>query len=157
MKKFAFRLAPLLALREQAQENCEKALAESVSAVKAASSHLQQLRQTHATLNRKWLDLYRRDAQDPAEIIHFSAYRRLLEQRLKEGQERLDERQAEEAARRAELLEARKAVRILEKLRERQVTAHRQILTQREQAELDEHSVCKIARRKTAPSGSQKV
>ena len=131
MRRFRFRLAPLLRLRAQFERSARRELATAMAAVAAVERQIEAAR---ASL---------RDCADQAARgDSVGRFARSLEAGLRRHQFRL-ERQRVDAERRLDAVRADYAQkardrRTLERLRDQQRDAHRQALQRAEQAELDE-------------------
>lgn len=141
MRRFRFRLAPLLRLRAQFERTARRELAVAMSAVSALD---QQLAAANQGLRDCASQAIRTDAVGQLAKALENGLRRhqwRLQKQLQEAQQRLDVVRADYAAKAREL-------RTLQKLREQKRAAWVQDNLRTEQAELDE--LASLARAATA-------
>jgi flagellar FliJ protein len=145
-RRFKFRLATLLRMRETARDQCRAHLAEAYRADELIEQRLEQTRQQLDILQRE-----NRIAVSPGDVeldrvvesqrfeLTLRAEQRQLELRRQAVAQEIDHR-------RQLLLEANREVRVLEQLRDRQEERHRHEQSLREIKQLDEVASLRFAR-----------
>ncbi len=122
MKKYRFRLQPLLKLREHVERERQRELAEASLRVQNQQDQVQTIyTQTGAALESKREQ--QTGAIDPAEMQIFSRYLHRLKRDAIGAEEFLRALKKTEGNKREDLLEAARQRKIYEKLKERQRTA----------------------------------
>lgn len=146
MKKFKFRLQPLLRVREHLEKERQKELAVVLHQIRGQQNALTELsRSRTATMSSQ-----RNDSIGFLSATHLLVYSRYL-LRLK-GKELADSEILKELEIKADgcrerLTEASKQKQIFEKLKEKQFDNHRLENEKAENAELDEIAIMSFARR----------
>ena len=125
MSKFAFRLQPLVKLREADRDRCREELAAAYRADQILSDRQAATRQEV----KKTRDLSQRKSQpgtiEVEGLINAHRYELILGAQLEELSRQREKVSEEIERRRQALVEADKELRILEKLRERLASEHR--------------------------------
>ncbi len=138
MRKFQFRLAPVLRLREQHRDEARSRLAEAFEAERITLEHEQKLQ----TQLQELMTNRREKAKDRTLQVDRLLDDTRFELSLRAQQSQLDLHKAtlreEIEKRRRALVEADRQVRALERLEEKQREAHEYELALQEAKELDE-------------------
>lgn len=136
-KKFHFRLQPLLRVRELKQRECERALAEVMTAIadlddmdREADVEINNQRAATTTLATK--------SVDPTDLSRRREWLGHLQRLKMERALTRQELQAKAAVAREKYIAARQATKALEKLRENKFDAFRREQTRTEQSRMDE-------------------
>ena len=138
MRKFKFRLATLLRLRESARDQRRNQLAEAYQAEEAILEQRRKVSEEIADLMRVCREVSGPGELDLDRLLDARRYEvtlRVEHQDLTEKQEAV---RVEVDRRRQALVEANRSVRVLELLRDRQLEQHREQETLRQIKELDE-------------------
>ena len=138
MRKFYFRLAPLLRLQEATRDECRAQLAEAFRAEQVLRERMEELKQDLANLKQDARRAGMAGAVDIDRLIDAQRYEFILlaqQESLKQHGQTL----AEEIERRRQaLVSADREVKILEKLRSTQRAEHQQEAARQEVKVLDE-------------------
>lgn len=132
MKRFRFRLEPLLRLRETERDRRRRELGEALALeakLRGESASLDNRRGEQLDALR---EMTRQGLVDVDRILEARRYTSLLQAEIQVTQAQLEAVGQETERRRRALIEADRAVKILEKLRDRQSLRHRQAFRRKE-------------------------
>ena len=137
MKRFTFKLGPLLELRKQHEERIKLMLAEKNREIIAANGELTGYYEALKELQTS--EKSRRTGQEPVLLLRYSvAYRYKLKSDILRTGRRIDDLRAEASAIQRKLLGATKARRALEIIRDRQHEAWKKEYRHKEQQFIDD-------------------
>ena len=137
MKRFTFKLAPLLELRKEHEERIKLQLAEKNRDIIAASGVLNGYYEDLKELQSS--EKTRRAGNEPVQLLRYSvAYRYKLKSDILRTGRHIDDLRAEAAGIQRKLLEATKARRALELIRDRQYSAWKKDYRRKEQKFIDD-------------------
>lgn len=137
MKKFKYRLEPLLKMKEQVERDRQKDHAKAVVRVRDQ----EQVNAATASKRQQTLDSHRSCLQGklvPGQLLFYSRFHQKLKRDSLTGQEILKALRKEENRRRAHLMEAARERKKYEKLRERLAVKHTRDGEEAEKKEADE-------------------
>jgi flagellar protein FliJ len=137
MKRFTFKLAPLLELRKQHEEGIKLMLAEKnreiITANRELAGHYEALKELQAS------EKSRRAGQEAVVLLRYSvAYRYKLKSAILQCGRQIDDLRAEASAIQRKLLGATKARRALEIIRDRQHDTWKKEYRRKEQQFIDD-------------------
>jgi flagellar protein FliJ len=144
---FRFRLAPVLRLREAAEETRKRALAEALAALDARRKEFSELEKERERCRER---LVREGGGiSIAERSLYAGYMDRLSRRKAEIVAKLEEEEARVEKRRSELAVAARDRQAMERLRDRRAEAWRRTEERRDRARSDELAVLGFGRRRT--------
>ena len=147
VKKYKFRLDPLLKIREHREKERQKEHAAAVDKVLAQKDKLAQVDQSKL----KTLDCQRERLSSHisvAEALIYSRYLMKLKRDRVNGGELLRGLEKEAERRRVRLVQAARERKIFELLKEKQMARHRAEIEKADQKELDEVATVAFVRKK---------
>ncbi|WP_169719357.1 flagellar export protein FliJ [Desulfovirgula thermocuniculi] len=144
MRRFSFRLQPVLKLREKREEEALTALA------RAQSEFYRQLEEMEriSSLMEESLEAAPRGTLSPEELFHLAVWRQHLDSARETREEEVARARERLAACRERAEAARREKLVLERLREKQLRAHLREEARAAQKELDEKGIQAVWRRK---------
>ena len=145
MKRFKFRLATLLRLRQSVRDERRAALAQAYRAEEILRGQHQQLAKQLEETTRHCQEASSPGPVDVDRVLEGRRYELLLRSQEQELGRQQQSVEAEIENRRVALAEANREVRVLEKLRDRQLERHRQEENRQEIKELDDVAVRRAA------------
>lgn len=119
MRRFVFRLEPVLRLRRMQEDEKKRAFALAGQRARQQAERLRASRVELALANRALAEV-RKGTIDLVRARLQEGYVRAMERRVTDEERRLAEAVAQQAQAQREFIEARRRVRVLERLRERQ-------------------------------------
>lgn len=156
MKRFKFRLEPLLKLRAHREKEEQKAHAAALFKVHSQNESLANINSDRGN-NQNGLRQFLSGSLDLSRLSVFSRYFVKLKKNELIGREMLKVMQKETEEKRLKLLEATRQRRIFDKLKEKHRENHNKIFELSDQKELDEVGNQMNGQKKTpACDGSQK-
>ncbi|MBI9017101.1 MAG: flagellar export protein FliJ [Phycisphaerae bacterium] len=147
MKKFQYRLEPLLKLRKQLEDQKKRAVGELLSDInkqqQQALDMADQITRQSSTLR----DQFASGTVDVQWISYYQGYVTNVRRSINTKIENVKHTQQKLHGARVELAEAAKQTKILEKLKENQLNTHTAELNKQETADLDEIATGKYCRK----------
>ena len=153
-KRYTFRLATVLRLREMAEDECRRQVAVRLRDIAQAESDGQRLVEQFEWEVSRSRDDQQKGAMDVLTVRRRRAYMGYLQRRQRECAARVAGLRQQLAQEQAALAHAAKEVKVLEKLRERQAARHAEIERRAERAAEDEVAQSLTFRAGTRAAGS---
>lgn len=140
MKRFCFRLQPVLNLRAAHRDAREREVAGLEGEVNEVQDKLKLYRGQLNKLARETV------GENPGELINFQYYCESVDKNIKDQSQLLREKVQSVAAARKQLLKAEQEFRSLEIIKEKEQSLYRRLAAQEEQKFLDETGTTGFAR-----------
>lgn len=138
MKKFRFRLQPVLRLRQQQQDQKKRRVAELIDQVNAEQSHALTLAQGMQAEGETLKKQYLAGKVNLAWVAQYRRFVTATQQAINERIRRVGVIQGDLQRARLDLSQAAKQTKILEKLREKQQKRHKEALDRIEISQIDD-------------------
>ncbi len=149
-RRFRFRLETVQRLRQRAQDEQRRVVAEHVRKVTGMQERIAGFERQIDTIAGGTRSAQRSPKLDVALLRSHHAHRGWVGYKLGEMHDGLRRAQADLAVEQANLAEAVKRLKVIEKLRERQWARHQLELSREERADADEAAVQMYVRRRSA-------
>jgi flagellar protein FliJ len=147
LKKFSFKLEPVLNVRKCKEEELQRKLAEILDRLQDAVEEMAKtLSQRHLIANQ--LEEFKKKPIGIEDLLTYQNYIESLDKRLDEQETRIQKIEKEVEEMRELLLKACKDKKIIEKIKERQKACYNNELLRQEIIFLDEVGVIRSARKK---------
>jgi len=147
MKKFRFRLQPVLRLRQQQQDQKKRRVTDLIEQVNAEQNHALALAQGLQVEGETLKQQYLGGKVDLAWVAQYRRFVTATQQAINERIRRVGVIQGDLQRARLELTEAAKQTKILEKLREKQKKRHQEALDRTEISQIDDIATRAYARK----------
>ena len=149
MKKFRFRLQPVLRLRQQQQDQKKRRVAELIDQVNTEQNHALALAQGMQTEGETLKQQYLAGKIDLAWVAQYRRFVTATQQAINERIRRVGVIQHDLQRARLDLSEAAKQTKILEKLREKQKKRYQAALDRIEVSQIDDIATRAYTRKTT--------
>ena len=147
MKKFRFRLQPVLRLRQQQQDQKKRRVTDLIEQVNAEQNHALALAQGLQVEGETLKQQYLGGKVDLAWVAQYRRFVTATQQAINERIRRVGVIQGDLQRARLELTEAAKQTKILEKLREKQKKRHQEAFDRTEISQIDDIATRAYARK----------
>lgn len=139
MKKYSFRLQPVLNLKEKALEDKRLEMAKVIKFLNDLQTELESLNETYSSYRLHIEEISRQsDALNVSELAACNSYMSTLEQQMNDKQKMIEQTQRVLKEKQNEVSEALKDVKVLDKLKETQSKKFYDAAYKKEAEEIDD-------------------